>query len=105
MEIFREVIAWLVAGIGVVGWTIFLPQIKLLIRVKTADSISLLLIWGSFAMQVIVLIHILIQEEIDWKLSIIYFTSIACHTVILALIYYYRRWPGGKNQTSPEGAP
>ena len=63
METFREMVALLVAGIGVFGWVVFLPQIKLLFRVKKADSISLLLVWGSFVMQIIVLLHILIQED------------------------------------------
>lgn len=100
MDIFREIMAWLVATIGLVGWTVFIPQIRLLIKIKKADSISLLLIWGSFAMQSTILTHILIQEIIDWKLSTVFFTSIACQFVILILIYHYRRWPGDKKQVS-----
>lgn len=98
MEIFREVVAWLVATIGLSGWVIFLPQIRLLLRVKKADSISLLLIWGSFAMQATVLTHVLIQKVIDWKLSVVFFTSLACHIIILILIHRYRKWPGGKKR-------
>ncbi len=96
MDIFREIVAWLVAVIGFTGWIVFLPQIRLLLKVKKADSISLLLVWGSVAMQATILIHILIQEIVDWKLSVVFFTSIACQIVLLTLIYYYRRWPGGK---------
>ena len=95
MDTFREIVAWLVAMIGFVSWIIFLPQIRLLIKVKTADSISLLLIWGSIVMQTTILLHILIQEVIDWKLSIVFFTSVVCLSILLVLIYYYRRWPGG----------
>ena len=98
MDILREVVAWLVVAIGFAGWIVFLPQIRLLLKIKKADSISLLLIWGSFAMQMIILIHILLQSIIDWRLSVIYFTSLACHIVILFLIYYYRRWPGGRQK-------
>lgn len=98
MLVIREVVAWLVVMIGLVGWTVFLPQIHLLIKAKKAESISLGLMWGSFAMQTIILTHILLQPIIDWRLSIIYFSSLACHTIILFLIYYYRRWPGGHDK-------
>jgi uncharacterized protein with PQ loop repeat len=94
MEFAREVVAWLVASIGLVGWVTFLPQIRLLLKVKEAKSISLGLLWGSFAMQAIILVHVAFAG--DWKLALVYITGLMCLVVILSLTYYYRRWPGGR---------
>lgn len=67
MDIFREVVALLVAAIGLVGWIVFLPQIRLLYEMKRAESVSLLFVWGSLAMQAVILVHILLQTYIDWR--------------------------------------
>lgn len=98
MDIFREVVAWLVATIGLVGWFVFLPQIRLLYKTKQAESFSLLSMWASFAMTITILVHILLQRSIDWKLSITYFTGMALSIAFLSLVHYYRRWPGGRNR-------
>ena len=94
MEILREILAWLVTVIGLMGWVIFLPQISLLLKVKKSDTISAGMLWGSFIMQIIILTHILLKPDIDWGLSIVYFTNSACAVVLLSVVYYYRRWPG-----------
>lgn len=94
MEVFGQVIAWLVVGVGLFGWLVFLPQIRLLLRVKEANSISLGLVWGSFGMQAIILVHAILQK--DWHLTFAVGTSLACLAFTLFLIYYYRKWPGGR---------
>ena len=94
MDIFRNIIALMVVGVGFVGWSVFLPQIRLLLKEKEARSISLGLVWGSFAMQVIIFTHTTLQK--DWHLTFALGTSLICLVLVLALIYYYRKYPGGR---------
>jgi hypothetical protein len=94
MEITREIDAWLVAAIGLVGWAPFLPQIRFLLKVKEAKSISTGLLWGSFGMQAVILLHVMFGG--DWKLALVYITGLTCLAIILCVTYYYRKWPGGR---------
>lgn len=102
MELLKSSISWLVLAIGVLGWTAFLPQIKLLVKTKVSDSLSPATYWITLGMQATVLTHILLQPQPDWKLSISFVTCIACLCITLSLIYYYRRHPGGRK---PRPAP
>ena len=95
MEQFREIVSWLVMGIGFVGWTVFIPQIRLLVKTKESKSISLGLIWGSFSMQAIMLTHTLLNK--DFAMSFALGTSLICLSIIVVLIYYYRKWPSGRS--------
>lgn len=94
METFSQVIAWLVVGTGFFGWLVFIPQIRLLLKVKESRSISLGLSWGTFGMQAIILMHAILQK--DWHLTFAVGTSLTCLAIMLSLIHYYRKWPGGK---------
>ena len=94
MDIFSNIVSLMVLGVGFVGWTVFLPQIKLLYEEKEAKSISLGLIWGSFAMQAIMLTHTILRK--DWYLTFAISTSLICLLIVLVLIYYYREHPGGR---------
>jgi uncharacterized protein with PQ loop repeat len=96
MELFRAIMSWSVVIIGLTAWSAFLPQIKLLIKTKEAKSVSVGLFWISFGMQVTVLTYLIIQPSIDWKLALSYITCIICQVVIIGMIYYYRKWPGGR---------
>ena len=99
MDTFREIIGWLVAGSGFVCWVAFVPQIRLLVKIKRSESNSLGLMWISFVMQVITLLYLLIQPKIDWRLVSVYTMSLIGLIVITVLIYYYRRFPGGRNKS------
>lgn len=94
MDILRNIIELMVVCVGFVGWSVFLPQIKLLLKEKEARSISLGLVWGSFAMQVIIFIHTILKK--DWHLTFAIGTSLICLTLVLRLVYYYRKYPGGR---------
>ncbi len=98
MELVREIVGLLVIAIGLVEWVVFLPQIRVLYKVKKAEEFSLLTLWASLVMQAIILTHILLQPTVDWKISITYFTGIICFVVFLALVHYYRCWPGGRGK-------
>ena len=99
MTTFREVVAWVVFLIGIGGWVVYIPQITLLIRKKESGAISFGLLWGSVAMKLTILLHLLIQIKVDWRLALVYSTSIVCLAILLQLTYRYRRWPGGRKKT------
>jgi len=86
----------MVVGVGFVGWLIFLPQIKLLFKNKEAQSISLGLIWGSLGMQATILTHTILKK--DWPLVFAITMNYICLIVVLILIYYYRKYPGGRKR-------
>ena len=94
VDTLREAVAWLVAVVGLFGWIMFIPQIRLLLKAKEAKSISLGLIWGSFVAQSIIALHAVLQR--DWHLTFAIATSLTCLAITLFLIYYYRRYPGGR---------
>ena len=94
MELLDQIVSWLVVGIGIFGWIVFVPQIRLLLKQKEARSISLGLIWGSFFMQAIICAHGIIEK--DWSLVFAMATGLVCLSIILILIYYFRNWPGGR---------
>jgi len=84
----------MVVGVGFTSWAVFLPQIKLLLEAKEATSISLGLIWGSFFIQTIIITHEILIK--DWSLTFALGTSSICLIIIITLIYYYRKYPGGR---------
>src|SRR3989338_8633925 len=97
MDIFKEIINWLVVGTGLFGWLVFLPQIRLFLKVKESRSNSLGLLWGSVVIQVIILFHVILEN--DWQLTFAYVINLFFVGLLLFLTYYYRWWPGGRNST------
>lgn len=93
-QTFESLVDILVVVAGLFGWLIFLPQIKLLLEVKKSESISLGLVWGSFAMQAVMFLQGILKK--NWPLVLVMSTSLICLVIMLWLIYRYRRWPGGK---------
>lgn len=89
----ETVVDFLVVIAGLVGWVVFLPQIQLLLLIKRSDNISLGMVWGSFAIQSTILFQGILKE--NWPLVLVMMTSLICLSVILFLIYRYRKWPGG----------
>ncbi len=90
---FIEVIDWLVGISGLFTWLLFVPQIKLLLTVKDSQSISLLMIWGSWILQVLVLIQSILHET--WSLAFTMGVSVLFLTITNCFVWYYRRFPGG----------
>ena len=90
----RAFVAWLAASMGLVAWMVFVPQIRLLLTEKKSDNISLRLVWGSFGLQAVLLLHAVFQ--LDWYMAFPLLTSLVCLVVVLKLIYRYRKYPGGK---------
>lgn len=84
----------LVVVAGFVGWIVFVPQIRLLLQMKKSDTISLGMVWGSFALQATIFFQGLLKK--NWPLVFVMSTSLICLCIILFLIYRYRRWPGGR---------
>ncbi len=93
MKKFEMIVDGLVVVAGFIGWIVFLPQIELLWEMKKADTISLGMVWGSFALQAILFIQGILKK--NWPVVFMMSTSLICLCIILVLIYYYRQWPGG----------
>jgi len=89
-----EIVNWLVVTGGLFTWVLFIPQIRLLLKTKRSDSISLGMTWGSFALQALILLQSLLLQ--NWFLSFTMGTSVTFLTITNVLIHYYRKYPGGK---------
>jgi len=94
MKKFEMIVDGLVVVAGFIGWIVFLPQIELLWEMKKADTISLGMVWGSFALQAILFIQGILKK--NWPVVFMMSTSLICLCITLFLIYRYRRWPGGQ---------
>lgn len=90
-----EVINWFVGISGLFTWILFVPQIRLLLKVKRSDSISLGMTWGSFALQALILIQSLLIQ--NWYLSFTMGISVLCLLITNIFIHYYRKYPGGRS--------
>lgn len=93
-----QVFDWLVATAGLFTWMLFLPQIKLLIKVKDSRSISLGMTWGSWGLQILILIQSLLHQ--NWSLTFTMSISVFFLSITNGCIHYYRKYPGGKKQYS-----
>lgn len=94
MELFESVVGWMVAMVSFVIWALFLPQIKLLYRVKDSQSLSLLTVYGSLAVQTLIFTRALLKS--DFKLALLQSTSMFFLGIIICMAHYYRRYPGGR---------
>lgn len=92
------VVDWLVASSGLVSWALFYPQGKLLVKRKNSDSLSLASAWGSWVLQLLILIQAWLRE--NWALVFTMAMSVVCLGVVIFLIHYYRYYPGGKQKSS-----
>ena len=85
---------WLVATAGLFTWLLFLPQIKLLIKVKDSKSISLAMTWGSWVLQIFILTQSVLHQ--NWTLAFTMGISVSFLSITIGCIHYYRKYPGGK---------
>jgi len=74
-------------------WVLFLPQVLLLIKEKQARTNSLFLTGGSFALQLLLLFQAVLRE--NWPSTFVMGMSVLGNAIIIVLIIYYRRFPGG----------
>jgi hypothetical protein len=91
---FADIIDSLVFFGGLFIWVLFLPQILLLLREKHARTNSLLLTGGSLALQLLLLAQALLRE--NWPSAFVMGMSVLGNAIIVVLILYYRRFPGGE---------
>lgn len=95
MEFFAKVIDLAVYLAGFAVWAIFIPQIRLLCQLKRSDSLSFGTVWGSFTIQTLILTQSALKQ--NWPVLVVMLMSVTCLGIVLALMYRYRRWPGGKS--------
>jgi len=74
---------------------IFIPQIRLLLKVKESTSLSAGSLWLTWILQTVVLIQILLHA--NYQLAFMQSVSLAGVSIELILLYYYRVYPGGRN--------
>lgn len=89
-------INYLVAASGFIVWILFVPQILLLHRTKDSISISLWSLWISWALQIL----IVIQGALLANWSFVFATSVSITgvSIEIAMVYYYRSFPGGRKR-------
>ena len=79
---------------GFVIWLLFIPQIKLLISVKESKSNSLWASGLSWGLQVLILFQAILYA--NWSLVFAMGASVFFLTILILVILYYRRFPGGR---------
>lgn len=84
----------LVMGAGFITWVLFLPQIRLLYTAKRSDTLSLGTVYGSFSVQTLVFIQALLKG--NWQLAFLQGTSMFFLVIVIIMVHWYRRWPGGR---------
>lgn len=89
-----QLVNYLVAGSGFIVWILFVPQILLLYKTKDSKSISLWSLWISWVLQVLIVVQgVLIT---NWSFVFATSVSIAGVSIEIAMVYYYRIFPGGR---------
>lgn len=76
-------------------WILLLPQIKLFIEERDPDLIPIDLVLRLLVPQVLILI--LSMLFLSWTSVFTMGISISFHGFTIGFVYYYRRYPGGKN--------
>ncbi len=94
MDLFRMVVDVLVVLSGFVSGAVFIPQIRLLFQTKKSDNLSLGTVWGSFLLQSLIITQAVLKE--NWSLAFMMTMNGVFLGYVIFLIYYYRRFPGGK---------
>ncbi len=93
-EVFRNVVNWLIAASGLFMWVIFIPQYRLLLKVKDSKSISFATNGMSWVLQALIVIQAMIYR--NWSLLFVTGVSLFCLSILCVMILYYRKFPGGK---------
>lgn len=73
---------------GFVAWAVYLPQIRLLLKVKKSDTISLGLVGGSWVLQTLLFLQSIIKE--NWSLTFMMGLSLLALSCVIWLVSYYR---------------
>lgn len=94
MEDTKLVFDGTVLVIGLFAWLIYIPQIKLLVKKKRSDSLSIEIVWGALFIQSMLFIQQVLRH--NWPAAIAAVVMASCVVTVLFLVYHYRRWPGGK---------
>ncbi|TSC68847.1 MAG: hypothetical protein G01um101456_457 [Parcubacteria group bacterium Gr01-1014_56] len=94
LDAIKQTVDLLVWFNGFVVWIVFIPQMKLLFSVKDSKSISLWTASLSWFLQVIILLQAFLYE--NWPLVFSMGISLLFLTLLIGIIYYYRRFPGGR---------
>jgi uncharacterized protein with PQ loop repeat len=84
-----------------VMWALFLPQMRLLMKLKDSRSVSLASAWGSCLAQMLILTQGVFKG--NWTLVASLGVSTIFFLATIFLIHYYRWFPGGRTRRQPSG--
>ena len=91
---FAVIIDALVFVGGLFIWVLVLPQILLLLKKKQAQTNSLFLTGGSFALQLLLFVQAVLR--LNWPSAFVMGMSVLGNAIIAVLIIYYRHFPDGR---------
>jgi uncharacterized protein with PQ loop repeat len=88
VETLIHIVDFAVFGASLLVWTVFIPQIRLLYRIKKSEGLSLATVWGSLTVQSLIWFQSLLKQ--NWPVLVVMTTSVICLIIILVLAYRYR---------------
>ena len=93
--IIYEIMQWVVTIAGFVAWTLFLPQIVRLVRLKDGSAIDMKLMWGSVFMQGLLLSYGTLQGVVEgvWALVFMYTPNLITVLVLTLVTREVKRHP------------
>lgn len=96
VEQLYAILQLVVAGLGFVAWMFFLPQITRIVRTKDAAAMSLVLLFGSTAIQYLLLTFGMLQGLVDhvWSLVFMYGPGAITLTVLTIVTIEMKKNPG-----------
>ena len=93
LQLLKDVVDVLVWISGFVTWFVFIPQLKLLYKVKESKSISSLTMWMSWSIQVVILSQALLAGNTSLIFTML--VSVFFISIVIVFVHYYRAFPGG----------
>ena len=100
MGVATIIVDWLVFVGGLGTWLLFVPQIRVLTRVKDSRSFSFQTLYGSLALQVTILAQAALH--LNGQLIFTMVMSVAGLCLTIGLTHYYRHHPGGKQKQAAD---
>ncbi len=94
LQLLKDVVDVLVWISGFVTWFVFIPQLKLLYKVKESKSISSLTMWMSWSIQVVILSQALLAGNTSLIFTML--VSVFFISIVIVFVHYYRAFPGGR---------
>ena len=83
----KEFFRWLVLGSGFINAALFVPQLRRLLHTKNAEALSLSAFAGFFILQLIMIIHGLLESNY-YLAAGMGVSALTCGSVVVLAVYY-----------------